>query len=761
MRRTHLGAWLVLGGLWLASCGTGNTQSVDGLPEPGEDVAGDVAEDTGYQPPPDITKPDYGDVATTPEQQELLQWHAALVDESTDMTTQQLMDKFYQQRPYVEQLSYTPGDAEFMDLISEKLSVTDGELQALDKSGFVILDRVRYPSHPMGYRDLFVEHIPVLITTDSILFAMHKSYDMMLRKFEENVLIGAMDKILDNAHSALVELKDVSQDPVYQAALSDVDLFYTVARSLLNGELAAPMFAANEAVRDELLGQIEALEPRLIELFGRDYPCAGPGCAFDFSQFKPRGHYTLSEELKQYFKAMIWMGRTEIVLTRYHREFLVSEIMRRSLEQSQGMTAWSGVDQVIQAFVGKSDNMTPVQLGSFMQQQESPELDALVDPEKAQVLMDALEASELGDQRILSQIIAVNPMNTEPTLLPPIFLFMGQRFVIDSYVFSNVVFDRIYYNGQPQFRYMPSPLDAMFVLGYQEALPHLEGELNTYHYAGNLNVLRQMVDAYGPDFWAESMYNVWLDGIRALTGDFTDVKYPEAVRTKAYAHKLMNTGLASWAELRHDTILYVKQSYTGVACDYPDGYVEPFPEFFKKIAAYAKTSRELMAALPAQMKTLDYSMSAYFTNLETVANTLAAIAEKQLAQEPRLPEQTEFIKTLVQDESMCGSAPFSGWYKELFFDATDTTFDFEPTIADVHTDPNSTDILHVGTGYANPLILTVKTTCGLRAYVGPASSYYEHRETGFTRLTDEEWKGRLEGNLIPPRPSWTTSFIVD
>lgn len=759
---TLLGMGLALG--LLACSGESSPESVDSSVTPPEDIQDQQEQDQGYTPPADIAQPDYGDVATTPEQDELLQWHAGLVAESTDMTTQQLNDKYYKNLPYVEHPSFNAAEAEFMDLAKEHLDLTSGEEAALASKGFVVLDRVRYASHPMGYQDLYAGHLPVLITTDSVLFALHKSYDMMLRKFEENVLIGAMTDILEKVHARVSAMQTESSDPLFQEALSDVDLYYTVARSLLTGSVIEPVFEANAAKRDELLGQIEALDPVLIELFGRAYPCAGPGCAYDFSQFKPRGHYTLTEELKQYFKAMIWMGRTEIVLTKFHREFLVSEIMRRTLVDANVMGKWAGVDEVIQTFVGKSDNLTPAQFVTFMEQQGSPSWETMLSPEAAAPLMATLEASDLGDQRILSQIIAVNPMNTEPTVLPPVFLFMGQRFVIDSYVFSNVVYDRIYYQGTPQERYMPSPLDAMFVLGFQEALPPLTSELDTYHYAGNLNVMREMVDAYDQGFWGESMYNVWLDAIRVVSGDHTDAKYPEAVRTREYAQKLMNTGLASWAELRHDTILYVKQSYTGVACDYPDGYVEPFPEFFRKIATFAASSRTMLGELPAEVNWGTEMISAYFTNMESAANTLAAIAEKQLAQEPRLPEETKFIKELVQDESMCGSTPFSGWYASLFFDATDTTFDFEPTIADVHTDPNSTNVLHVGTGYANAMVLVVNTTCGLRTYVGPVSSYYEHLEGGFNRLTDEDWKARLtNGDAsgdMPDRPEWTESWLI-
>ena len=40
--------------------------------------------------------------------------------------------------------------------------------------------------------------------------------------------------------------------------------------------------------------------------------------------------------------------------------------------------------------------------------------------------------------------------------------------------------------------------------------------------------------------------------------------------------KTLTTQLASWTHLRHDTLLYVKQSYSArTACVYPAGYVEP------------------------------------------------------------------------------------------------------------------------------------------------------------------------------------------
>ena len=86
-------------------------------------------------------------------------------------------------------------------------------------------------------------------------------------------------------------------------------------------------------------------------------------------------------------------------------------------------------------------------------------------------------------------------------------------------------------------------------------------------------------------------------------------------------------------------------------------------------------------------------------------------------------------------------------------------FIFDPTVADVHTDPNAGEILHVGTGYSNLMVLVADSPCGLRAYAGPVSSYYEQVEGGFTRLTDEDWLQQFELDT-PSRPVWTEDFVL-
>jgi hypothetical protein len=73
---------------------------------------------------------------------------------------------------------------------------------------------------------------------------------------------------------------------------------------------------------------------------------------------------------------------------------------------------------------------------------------------------------------------------------------------------------------------------------------------------------------------------------------------PAITKTEGWGLRLLNTQLGSWAQLRHDTLLYAKQSYTGIpACEFPDAYVDPYPEFFRALRAYAEKGAELLPGL--------------------------------------------------------------------------------------------------------------------------------------------------------------------
>jgi hypothetical protein len=239
----------------------------------------------------------------------------------------------------------------------------------------------------------------------------------------------------------------------------------------------------------------------------------------------------------------------------------------------------------------------------------------------------------------------------------------------------------------------------------------------------------------------------------------------------AWADEKLNSVLGSWAELRHDTILYAKQPYSvSIGCSTPDAWVEPYPTFFQKIAKLSNRTIEVLKVnLPDGIITQRFIQ--VFSDFEDINNKLLAISKKETRNEELSQEEKDFLKSIFSGLGFggCGGPQLRyGWLPELLGDADveEKTLDTR-IIADVNTDPGSQvppmspKVLHVASGYVETLIVLYRKPDGNYTFaVGPVYSYYDFPVDGFTRLTDDEWKNRL-GSKVQKRPYWTSSFLVN
>ncbi|MGA1876443.1 MAG: DUF3160 domain-containing protein [bacterium] len=547
----------------------------------------------------DFTFPD-GQTGSVEEQAaDFMTRYFAILDEAEDLTYEELRQK-YPEGEYLSALGYDVSQAYYYELVKSQIGLTAEEETRINADGFVVSTRNSYDSFGDAYLDIFRKDLPVFISTDSILQAWHRSYDNMLAELEENALIDKLDFILTEAQNALPQLV-ANPTGLLAEAFHDVNIFYAVARKVLRGgagSTASIPYSGDEKVMFFSVPIIMdgGCEPVTVDIFGERR-------MIDFSQFYPRGHYTKSEGLENYFKAMMWLGQIDFRvadrpessddLVLNVRQLLDAYLIMRSIEAGGVRTAWDDLDKILEFMVGEPDAMNVRTLSMLMEEAGVLSPGDLLDEEIQARVFSIMQEKGYGEQRICSQVIMGDPSDPQITPLPKSFAFMGQRFTVDSHVFSNVVFDRIVVNGTKILRGMPSPLDAMFVLGNNRALGHLEGEMTSWPYQGNLYSLRYLVDQYEQEFWESSIYNSWLDVLRKLSGSFTGDEYPGAMRTAAYRDKLLNTQLASWAQLRHDNILYVKQSYTLAWCEYPDGFVEAIPEFYQGLKDCVDTASDI------------------------------------------------------------------------------------------------------------------------------------------------------------------------
>jgi hypothetical protein len=327
-----------------------------------------------------------------------------------------------------------------------------------------------------------------------------------------------------------------------------------------------------------------------------------------------------------------------------------------------------------------------------------------------------------------------------------------------------VVYDKILDGNVKVPRMLPSTLDVLFALGNDAAAQLLDADLTRYRYAPNLAAVRYLVDSYDPAFWQGTIYNGWLNSIRALNPPSERKELPAFMQTAAWWQEKMNTQLASWAELRHDFILYAKQSYTaGSTCSYPESYVEPVPTFYAAVKSFADAASAMMLKYPVH----NQRASDYFAYMSTISDTLRGIAEKELSRTPLTPAEIHFLKTMLYDAPQGCGTQLRGWYTRLYYTGETGLLRKDLIVADVHTAPTDESgnpmgwVLHAGTGPLNLGVVVTERADGMTtAFIGPVMSYYEHVSTNFKRLTDEEWKSAY---ALPPsfRPSFVKLYLAD
>lgn len=669
------------------------------------------------------------------------------LDAREALTAQQLLEQ-HDAGVFTRTLDVDAAGTTYFASIDAVFHLTSDERQLLRRHGFVVSERLQRETFGSALTEIFHQDLPVFVSTDAILHAVHMSYDVILKQSEIVLLIPQLDSLLSGLHAQMPLLWErYGGTPEMLVSLRDVDLYLSVARSLLR-EPVLPYAPENLPAMNDLLGLISAESPALVRLFSSSFR------SVDFSQFTVRGHYTQNEVLSRYFRSMIWLGRTELMLSSpsvdgngaqttedVRRQTIDALLILEAIEEGDLAGRLSAIDEVIRRFVGESDNVTVAQLADVRASADIDQASALLDSMAFARFQSELAERPFAGQRIMSQIFITDPLSPEQVRLPSAFLLLGQRFVIDSYVMSQVVYDRIVWRGEKVRRMLPSPLDVLFALGNNAAGQLLRPEMEQYPYGRNLAALRYLVDHYDGSFWTSTFANAWLSSIRSLNPPRERAGLPAFMRTAAWWQQKMNTQIASWAQLRHDNLLYAKQSYSaGVVCSYPESYVEPIPEFYASIRRLAESGASICE---------DVGLSSgvdYFISLKSVAEMLETIALKTLEGTPLSEDERTFLRGMLRPpDGICGS-PWGGWYTGLFYEYHQGPFKANTIVADVHTAPTDEAgnavgwVLHVGTGNVNMAVVTANhPNVGMATFIGPVMSAYEYVSTGFHRLTDEEW----------------------
>jgi len=648
-------------------------------------------------------------------------------------------------------------------------ALNEAERSVLGKQRFVVTERLGDVSYAGLYHRIYEHDQPVFITADSVLHAFHKSYDNMLAELETHVMIGALEEVLSGMAAHVEAASEAHEGDVLHEAVRDADVFVAVGRTLLLSKPTAPSQPENAERVRAIVAAIDAQQPHRLTLFGRARD-------EDFTQLRPRGHYTKTEALERYFRAMMWLGRTELEVAGrgvQPGELAGAVALHELLSRSGQLARWRAIDELIQTFVGEADSLTMPQLDALL---SSRRTGSPLAHGELKALQDRIARSGLGAQAINSQPRAAWVDATAPTPLPSSFSFFPQRFTVDSWVLSQLVFDRARHEGVAIDRQIPSGVDVAFAaLGNDGAAPVLAERIvnpagmpgrDGYAVQASLLATRAVIDARPPSTWEGTVYEGWLGALRALSEPTVDERYPSVMRGAPWANRRMQTQLASWAELRHDTILYVKQSYGMVLCEYPAGFVELQPAFWRALEQAARlAARALHAAdYPKELSELGPRQIAHWQRFADTVSKLRAIADKELASLPMSKDELQFLRAAVEEgESRgCGGpVEWDGWFVDLYYTPTreGEALEWDALVADVHTSPRD-GVLTVATGGVDLMVAIIERGGHTMAFAGPTAQYWELVAKDGARMTDLDWKGRLSSGGAPPRPEWTSPWLV-
>ena len=632
------------------------------------------------------------------------------------------------------------------------IRLTDEQRALLEENGFVVVPS-RVAQIYEIYKAAKERGIPIFVTTDALLHTYHILYDYTLRSAEIQHFVNDLNGL--NAVMIEVAKEQYSTAPgeIREAARRNL-AFFTVASALLEPgtQIAAEVSDDVQAELDLIAAHQGFAESPIF------------GYKEDYSQYVPRGHYTRNETFQRYFKAMMWYGRMMFRLkpgpspeaieagrieTR-QAILIVAALQNAQVGGESALAVWERIYEPTVFFVGQTDDLNIYDYAQLVKEVYGDQL-TLADLEDQAKLDEFIErAMTLRPPKIVSSYVTDREKPEEVTKG---FRFMGQRFIPDSYIFQQLVYDKVGTQDDP--RVFPKGLDVAAVLGSSRAyeiLLDVYGEGRYANYQEQMEKLRNEFGQLPQEQWVENLYWSWLYALRPLL-EIKGEGYPVFMQNQGWVDKDINTFLGSWTELRHDTILYAKQSYTLKATgimpepEVVKGYVEPQPEVYARLAALAKQMRVGLEGRGL----LDVEYVDKLERLESLLLSLKTMAEKELAGEALSEEEYELIRNI--GGILEGITTFSAKVKEEITSEADERM---AVVADVHTDTNTGQVLEEGVGDAFTIYVVAPVEGQLVATQGGIFSYYEFTQPMSDRLTDEAWQ-KLE-----PKPDlliWTESFI--
>ena len=679
------------------------------------------------------------------------------------------------EKGYLAQFNLTADEQAFVDKIIARMAELATNRQLTNAQGIqlqnpalaVNLHQIKEPSpqfltmflqnnmamEPTDYEQLFQVYenndyscIPNFITTDLYLQAYHMYFEYVLMSLEQYNFIPALKKMSEAMYETSNAVYEATDNQELRQLADFNAAFYAIALQLLDD--------TKVEVNDSMSALYEMEISNILSYKDTPSPLLATDVDFGYSLFKPRGHYTRNETLQHYFRSMMWLQTASFCredATGLRRVVFMAETFNQLTEADQ--KAGRSVYNALHFLMGEPDNMAVIEVADYL---KSIHVDSF---------MQALSDETLNSvNKWLVQMF-----KERNRIAPKIQLscadklnFMPQRYVPDNEVLANMYDD----TPNSELAY-PRGLHVMDAFGVEAAATVID---TAYHdakswadYTKTRTAMRQKFSTF--DDWDLTMYAKWMQGLVALQKG--DKNYPGFMQTDAWKLKNLNTALASWAELKHDAILYAEQPMAaecgggGLPTPEVKGYIEPNLPFWRHL----KEMLELNQNMLSESGFLTEMLYERNEQLSSMVDFCIEVVEKELRGELLTEEENSQIRYMgssMEYFTLSVLDPLTQFYHWYDVQGADRSV---AIVADVFTRNvfgcDKDGILYEATGNANALYVLVDIAGETYLTRGATLSYYEFVRPLGDRLTDEQWQQMLQNNQAPDIPQWVKPIIIN
>ena len=650
------------------------------------------------------------------------------------------------------------------DVVNMKNLINPFQLKEFAPKLYSMLGQNGFAIVPAEHNQLFHVYekndyadFPSFVTTDLYLQLFHLYFDCVLRDVEEKHLDSLMI-VFSSKMGAEMKTLTSSQNAEIKAAAEYGQAWFAVASWLFSHDKAPTSTttlnvpeAYKTMVMEEINKAFEA-ENGYSEMLEYDSHTG----MFAYSLFRPRGHYTRSKVCSRYFRGMMWLQTAHFGTDKPAKMKQIALIANVFNQQPKIKTIYDKVSEPITYLMGTPDNVTLIQVAELIKKTNLPIEKLLSSKKDMAKLTEDIESIAKKQTRI--ELKKTHGSKYVVDIMP-------QRYQPDA----EALIATTDQDSPISLRPCPKGLDWMAVMGLPDAERILMDELKEAQkwkdFPKALTTARKKV-ANTP--WEACVANQWMYTLQSL-GD-TAQSLPYFMQTPQWQKKNLNTALASWAELKHDAILYAKQPMVaecgsgGPEPPVVKGYVEPNVKFWEKAIALVTRMDKVLTTYNLQTE----KAKAVYERIKEMAEFCRDISKKELNGGKITDEeynQIEIIGSTVENISLElvseDNQMLQGWSDVV---STDKKV---AVVADVFTAGGENVaiddmcVLYEGVGPAYEIYVVVEIDGSLYLTRGSVFSYREFtRLMSDPRMTDEEWQQELKKSPTGGTPSWMKEIIA-